>query len=84
MNRNYGYLLFFSAGLFLAGCSGGHSGSSDGSAANPPAPPATPSNVDLATFVRSGMADSEYGDARAVNDVVFTTSEQEAELNDWF
>ena len=37
MNRNYGYLLFFSAGLFLAGCAG-HSGSNDGSAANPSGP----------------------------------------------
>ncbi len=83
MNRNYGYLLFFSAGLFIAGCSG-HSGSSDGSAASPPGPGATPSDVDLAAFVRTGMADPEYGDARVVNDVAFTTSEQEAELNDWF
>ncbi len=83
MNRNYGYLLFFSAGLFLAGCAG-HSGSNDGSAANPPGPGPTPADVDLAAFARTGIADPEYGDPRAVNDVTFTTSEQEAELNDWF
>jgi len=34
--------------------------------------------------VRTGMADPENGDARVVNDVAFTTSEQETELNDWF
>ena len=83
MNRNYGYLLFFSAGLFIAGCAG-HSGSNDGSAANPPGPGPTPADVDLAAFARTGIADPEYGDARVVNDVTFTTSEQEAELNDWF
>jgi hypothetical protein len=83
MNRNYGYLLFFSAGLFLAGCAG-HSGSNDGSAATPPSPGATPADVDLAAFARTGIADPEYGDPRGVNDVKFTTSEQEAELNDWF
>ena len=81
MNRNYGFLLAFSAGVFIAGCSG-HSGSSGGSVALPP--PATPSDVELAAFVRTGMTDPEYADARGVNDVAFTTSEQEAELNDWF
>ncbi|MEO8466615.1 MAG: hypothetical protein ABI640_14820 [Gammaproteobacteria bacterium] len=78
MNRNHGYLLFFAAGLFIAGCSG-HSGS-----ANPPGPGATPSEVDLAAFARTAIADPESGDARVVNDVTFKTSEQETELNDWF
>ena len=81
MNRNYWSLLFFAAGVFIAGCSG-HSGSG-GMAATPP-PPATPADVELAAFVRSGMMDPEYADARGVNDVSFTTSEQEAELHDWF
>jgi hypothetical protein len=83
MNRNYGYLLFFSAGLFLAGCAG-HSGSSDGSAANPPGPGTTPADVDLAAFARTGMTDPEYADPRGVNEVTFATSEQEAEINDVF
>jgi len=80
MNRNYGFLLAFSAGVFIAGCSG-HSGSGGGSAV---VPPPAPADVELAAFVRSGMTDPEYADARGVNDVPFTTSEQEAELNDWF
>ena len=83
MNRNYGYLLFFSAGLFLAGCAG-HSDSNDGSAANPPGPDPTPASVDLAAFVRTGIADPESGDARVVNDVTFTTSGLESELDDLF
>jgi len=82
MNRNYGFLLAFSAGVFIAGCSG-HSGSGGGLAAAP-APAGTPTDVELAAFVRNGMTDPEYADARGVNDVAFTTSEQEAELNDWF
>ena len=83
MNRNYGYLLFFSAGLFLAGCAG-HSSSNDGSAVNPPGPGPTPADVDLAAFARTGITDPESGDARVVNDVTFTTSGLESELDDLF
>jgi hypothetical protein len=90
MNRSYASLLFFSAAVFIAGCSG-HSGSDDGAAAAPPggAPPAPgpaapPPDTELAAFVRTGMTDPEYVEPRVVNDVTFVTSEQEAELDDWF
>jgi hypothetical protein len=87
MNRDsYASWLFFAAAVFLAGCDG-HSGSSDGSAVVPPpapGPAAPPPDAELAAFVREGLTDPEYVDPRVVNDVTFVTSEQEAELNDWF
>ena len=86
MNRDsYAPWLFFAAAVFLAGCDG-HSGSGGGSAAMPPAPgpAAPPPDTELAAFVRTGLTDPEYVEPRVVNDVTFVTSEQEAELNDWF
>jgi hypothetical protein len=83
-------LLAFAVAVFIAGCSGS-SGSDDGAAATPPdgAPPAPgpaapPPDTELAAFVRAGMTDPEYAEPRVVNDVTFVTSEQEAELDDWF
>jgi hypothetical protein len=88
MNRDrYAAWLFFAAAVFVAGCDG-HSGSGGGSAAlpQPPAPgPAAPAaDTELAAFVRAGLTDAENVEPRLVNDVTFVTSEQEAELNDWF
>jgi hypothetical protein len=88
MNRKQAFLFAFSATLLVAGC-GGHSGADDGAAMTPPPPPppgpaAPPPEVDLAAFARVGITDAEYGQPRTVNDVTFVTSEQEAELDDWF
>ena len=81
MNRTNASLLFFATALLVGGCSGGSH--SMGSPGGDPMPAPT-AETDLVAFVRAGMTDPEYVDAREVNGVTFQSTEDPDAFADWF